>query len=268
MSFFENCHPYVEALFHSMLSEQSMEKIKKGDHNGDWKFISDSLNCYYPDIQKIYRIEDDTDRAYILKTYDKLIIAISGTKSPQGWLRNLKCLNSGGWHYGFKRSFQNSILQPMVEAVRGWNGPIKIYGHSAGPAIGLNADYYLREKFKSDVELIGFCAPQAVDKNGKAQCKRAKVRATFIDVGLRDQVDDISKVANRISHGAIGGVDYGYQVDLPDMGDPDINKIELIDDYFFGHAPSYVCKCVKQLFQNWKKPQDAAIDEISKFAVR
>lgn len=250
MSKFNDYHPYVEALFHAMLAEQD-----------NWKVINEALIKYYPNIYKWYQIEDDTDRAYILDTYEKLIVAISGTKSKKGWVRNFLCWPDDGWHYGFKRSFKNTICEPFIFALKKFHGKkIYIFGHSAGPAIGLNLNYYIRSVLNRPCESIGFCAPQIVNRIGKAQCRKAHVCYTALNIGWRDQVDNIAKL--------IGGKNYGYTVEMPDAGKPKADRRGFIDDGFIGHAPSYVCVSLKKLFDKWGiGNQFDIIDEISKYAV-
>ena len=251
MSKFNNSHPYVEALFHAMLAEQK-----------SWKTIYQALPIFYPLIEHVYPLEDETDRAYIVETDNELIVSVSGTKSKKGWVRNLLCWTDNGWHYGFRRSFKDFLCEPFLYALNKSRKYIKVkgFGHSAGSSIVLNLNYFIRNTLHRPCETITFCGPQAVDRKGKAQCKKVHVCNTTLNIGRRDQVDDVGKI--------VGGEDYGYIVKLPDVGDPDTHRNELIDDYFYGHAPSYVCKSLKRLMQYWNQPQDGIIDRISEYAIK
>lgn len=248
-------HAYVRSLFHSMLAEHD-----------DWRFITDVISKYYanPDfgntIDKLYQLEDEVDRAYILKIPGECIIVTSGTKSSQGWLRNAQCISDNGWHYGFRKSFRTILMNPIIEALHGFSGKIYLYGHSAGSAISINAAYFIRSSLQRDCESITYCGPQTVNKVGKAQCSKAHVCATTLNIGIHDQVDNIANL--------IGSVDYGKIVKLPDVGDPRIHADPIIDRFFMGHAPSYICKSLKTLMQWYKKPQNDYIDEISQYAVK
>ena len=248
-------HSYVRALFHAMLAEHD-----------DWAYIVSAINKHYANIEfggmieKLYQLEDEVDRAYILKIPGECIIVTSGTKSLQGWLRNAQCILDNGWHYGFRKSFRTILMNPIIEALRGFNGKISLYGHSAGSAISINAAYFIRSSLQRNCESITYCGPQTMSKLGKSQCSKAHVCSTTLNIGIHDQVDNIGNL--------LGGVDYGKIVKLPDVGDPKIHSDPLIDRFFFGHAPSYVCKSLKVLMQRYNKPQDEFIDEISQYAIK
>lgn len=244
------CHPYIEMLFHAMLAEHKT-----------WKEIEEAIDIFYLDYhEQPVILEDDVDLAYLLKVPGKIILSISGTRDEDGWNRNAKFKAVDGWHRGFRKSFYDLIQKPLDGFLRKYRDPLVITGHSAGPAIGLNAAYYVRINFNRNCELIGFCAPQAVDRSGVAQCRKAKVCATSINIGRHDIVDNIGKI--------VGGKNYGYVVELPDAGDPDISQFRIADRIFFGHAPSYVCRSLTKLYHNWGKNYDKEIAEISRYAIK
>lgn len=246
-------HLYIESIFHSMLAEQGNKD------EGNWGLIKKAVSDRY-NVKHFYELENNVDRAYIVRTRDRIIISISGTKSPEGWVRNAKAWSVNGWHYGFLRSFTELLLHPVTMLCKGFFGKIVVYGHSAGSAIALRTNYYLKKELGRDVESITYCGPQAVNRNGRSQCKKAKVCNTTINVDPHDPVDDIGKIA--------GGVEHGYIINLPDIGTPGIHKLWMVDNLFYGHAPSYVCKALVKLFHLWGMNYDKEIDEISQFAIK
>ena len=241
-------HPYIKALFHAMVAEQN-----------DWNKIKKALkdNC---DIDELIQLENKYDRAYIIKNEDEIIISISGTKSAEGWASNLQAWPNNGWHYGFDKGFQKLLSHPVVFECRGFKGKVWIFGHSRGSALALRTNYFIRSFLKMNCESITYCGPTAVDKSGKAQCKKKHVCNTTLNIDPRDPVDDVGKL--------VGGVEYGYIVNMPDDGSPDIHKLWIIDNMFYGHAPSYVCRCLLKLFHSWGKPCDEEINDIKKYAIR
>jgi len=69
--------------------------------------------------------------------------------------------------------------------------------------------------------------------------------------------------------GALAGKHYGYRVELPYCGRPRVVENQFVDGLVMGHAPSYVTKCMKQLYINWKMPgQVQYLDMIASLAVR
>ena len=242
----KQAHSYVRALFHAILAESE---------NTD--SVRSTLMNQYP-TYTFLPLEDEVDRAYILKSADECIISISGTKNLQGWIRNGQCLIDSGWHYGFRKSFRTLLMNPIIEAMHRFRGKVLIYGHSAGSPIGLNAAHFIRSSFQRNCEAITFCGPQAVSKMGRDACRNAHVCMTTINIDHHDVVDNVTKL--------IGGVNYGKIVYLPDVGDPKISDSIVIDKLFMGHAPSYVCKALKELMRIWNKAQDVYIDYVKTFA--
>ena len=246
-------HLYIEALFHAMLAEQGNKD------EGDWSLIKKAISDRY-NVRHIHELENPVDRAYILRTRDRIVIAISGTKSPKGWIRNAKMKIIDGWHFGFWDSFNDLLLHPVTSICKGFTGKIVVYGHSAGSAIALRTNYHVKHKLGRDVESITYCGPQAVNSAGRAKLRKAKVCNTTMNIDPRDPVDDIGKLKK--------GKDHGFVFNLPNDGSPGIHPLWIVDNLFYGHAPSYVCRCLKTLFHNWNMNYDKQIDEISQYAVK
>jgi hypothetical protein len=245
----ENAHAYTQAWFHASNAERK-----------SWDEIIANLATYCPDIEESpIQLENKTDLAYIIKSPLGITLAISGTRDDKpwdpGWLRNFKVHSENGWHSGFKSSFYDLAKNPLDYALGKWSGNLWIYGHSAGVPIGLNAAYHARKDHPSRrSELIGLCAPQGVDSNGAAQCRKEHVCATMLQIGPHDPVDDVFKLVSRLFK-RLDAQDYGYMVKLPHVpGLPGTLDNPIADAVVGGHGPKYVNKCLQKLFENWGQP--------------
>jgi len=235
----EKAHPYIRAWFHAANAER-----KK------WSEIESNLGTYCPEIEDLIQLENDVDLAYIMKYPNAVTLAISGTRDWDGWKRNFQINENDGWHRGFRESFDNMIKKPLDHALRNWPGKVWILAHSAGPAIGLNAAYYIRKWLKRNCELIGLCAPQAVNAKGAAQCSKEHVCATMLQIDRHDQVDNMMKWLR-----GLNARDYGMIRYLPNLkGLPGALDNPIADMFFGGHAPSYVNKCLQKMYINWGRP--------------
>lgn len=254
----ENAHPYIIAAAHSFLAEQNKNRNLIESTLVEW---------YHQDIEFFTHLENEEDYGYLLQTNSKLILAISGTKSKVGWIRNFKIFNpQNGMHRGFNESFLNLFYEPLCDRLKKFNGKVFSYGHSAGDAESKIAAYYLR-RMGMGQEQIGFCGPTVVMEDGFKAFKQQHVCSTRIYVGKQDQVDNIHDLFMAIL--PMKAKHYGYPVKLPDIGDPEISKIELLDDFFYGHAPTYVCKCMKKMFMNWGRlDQIPFLEEVMGVAIK
>jgi len=254
------CHAYIPALLHAMLAETEEKP---------WDTIIPALKHYYHDtIEHIYQLQDDTDLAYILKVPGQLILSTSGTRGKiyeKGWRRNFNFKSVNGFHRGFKKSFDDLIKNALITAMEGFRGKFLSCGHSAGDAINKHAIRMVMKDLKhKDAEHIGYCGPVMCDAEGKKQMKGLNITRLYL--GKRDQVDNFEMfpLIRRI----VKGVHVGYSVLLPDVGDPGINDNEWVDDYVFGHAPTYVCRSLIKLCHNWGFNYDAEINDIMRYAVK
>ena len=241
----ENAHAYTLAWFNAANAERKAKKQ-----------ILTNLATYCPDIidDPIY-LDNEIDVAYMFRSPRGITLAISGTRNWKGWKRNARIRENDGWHRGFRESFDKLIKKPLEHYLNEWPGlKLWIYAHSAGPAIGLNAAYFVRNWLKRDCEVIGFCAPQAMNSKGVAQCRKEHVCATMCNIGRHDPVDDIMKVISKVIR-PLDAQDYGKIQMLPDLpGIPNALDNDLANMFFGGHAPSYVNQCLQKMYMNWGRP--------------
>jgi hypothetical protein len=245
----EKVHLYIIAWLQAMLAEH--------DDNPD--FVEGALRDYF-DVQMFVPLSNWRDFAYLLETKNCIYLSVSGTKNAAAWVDDCRIFFPvRGFHNGFRASFNDLIAKPLVQFIGNSKKPVVTNGHSRGEVVSKYGAFYLRDELKlPDVQHVGFCGPLLTNKKGFNRCKDAKLRSTRIWVDKGDLVDDV---------GVLAGKHYGYSVELPYCGKPDVLSGDVVDRVLGGHAPSYVTKCMKQLFINWKKPEQLQyLDAIAQFA--
>jgi hypothetical protein len=248
---FSKVHLYIQTWLHAMLAEH--------DQHSD--FIEKSLCDFYNVIPgRFLPLTNVKDFAYLVETEEAIFLSVSGTKNVRGWVDDARIIPIRGFHAGFRDSFYDMIADPLVKFIGNSKKPVKCTGHSRG-VISQYAGFYLRDEVQHpNVEVVTFCGPHLTNKKGFDRCKDAKLRNTRIWIDKGDVVDDV---------GILWGKHYGYSVRLPYCGRPGVVENQFIDGILMGHAPSYVTKCLKQLFVDWKKPEQCQIlSLIEQFAVR
>ena len=216
-----------------------------------------------PDFFDLFQTKKDL--VFFAGYGDTLYTAVSGTRNAKGWARNLWIRPlKAGWHPGFTSSAAD-LFMPMLTSVQRFNPKRVIFcGHSAGSPIALRLIYDLGGLSGGHTEHVGWCGPQAVNKEGRAALRKESIRSTVVNIGKEDQVDDVAKL--------VGGEDYSLTVKLPSDGKPGLCKIPVVDRLFWGHAPSYVWRCLMKFFQWSNRPDKNEIirtcHELSKFVTK
>jgi hypothetical protein len=253
MNEFKYAHIYVKSWLLAMLAE----------HDEHTDFISGVVHDFFDVFQdRFLPLTNVKDFAFLMETQDAIYLSVSGTKNLRAWADDARIFFPvRGFHRGFRDSFYDLIAKPLVEFISNSKKPIVCTGHSRGESISKYGAFYLRDELKlPDVQHIGFCGPHLTNTKGFDRCKAAKLRSTRIWIDKGDIVDDV---------GSLAGKHYGYSVELPYCGHPGVSENAIVDSLIMGHAPSYVTKCLKQLFVNWNKQEQVHfLNNIEQFATR
>ena len=231
---------------HLWVSSLALAAIAEADTGGEIKTAV--FGAFgRPDFFDLFQTKRDL--VFFAGYGDTLYTAVSGTRNARGWARNLWIRPlKAGWHPGFVDS-ATDLFMPMLTSVQRFCPKRVVFcGHSAGHAIALRLAYDLGGISGGRVEHVGFCGPQTVNKEGREALRRQRVNSTAIQIGKEDQVDDVAKL--------VGGVNYSLTVKLPSDGKPGLCKIPIIDRLFWGHAPSYVWRCLIKYFKYCKNMTD------------
>ena len=248
---FKSAHTYIKSWLLAML-------VEHGEHVD---FISGVVHNFFEVLpNRFLPLTNNKDFAFLMETPEAIYVPVSGTKNLRAWVDDARIFFPvRGFHRGFRDSFYDLIAEPLIKFIGNSRKPVIFGGHSRGEAESKYGAFYLRDELEyPDVQHIGFCGPHLTNTKGYDRCKKAKLRSTRIYVDKGDLVDDV-----------FAGKHYGYSVELPYCGRPGIVENVVVDSLIMGHAPSYVTKCMKQLFTNWKKPEQVQfLSAIEQFAVR